>query len=71
MLSDSNELLNPELLFRFSLEKKIKIGEWSLEIAGIMSVSKINSWMLETKKIIGVFERIPTHVFVQKYIALL
>ena len=71
MLSDSNELLDPELLFHFSLEKKIKIGEWSLEMAGIMSVSKINSWILETKKIIGVFERTLTHVFVQKHIALL
>ena len=47
MLSDSNELLkfqNPELLLScFSLEKEIEIGEWSLEIVGIMSVSNINS----------------------------
>ena len=55
MLSDSNELLNfqkPEcLLFCFSLEKEIKIGEWSLEIAGIISVSDTNSWiLLEMKK---------------------
>ena len=53
MLSDSNELLNfqkPEcLLFCFSLEKEI--GEWSLEIAGIISVSNTNSWiLLEMKK---------------------
>ena len=57
MLSDSKELLNfhnPQLLlFCFSLEKEIKIGEWSLEIACIMSVSNINPWiLLEMKKII-------------------
>ena len=50
MLSEGNELLNfqkPErLLFCFSLEKEIKIGEWSLEIVGIISVSNINSWIL-------------------------
>ena len=55
MSSDSNELLNfqnPELLlFCLSLEKEIKIDEWSLEILGIMLVSNINSWMLlEMKK---------------------
>ena len=47
MSSESNELLNfenPELLlFCLSLEKEIKIGESSLEMAGIMSVSIINS----------------------------
>ena len=55
MLSDSNELLNFQklklLLFCFSLKKEIKIGEWALAIAGIMSVSYINSWiLLEIKK---------------------
>ena len=54
MLSGSNELVNfrnPELLLLcLSLEKEIKIGEWSLQKAGIMSVSNINSWIfLEMK----------------------
>ena len=46
-MSESNQLLNLEdpetLLFCFSLEKEIKIGEWSPEIAVILSVSNINS----------------------------
>ena len=55
MSSDSNEIFNfqnPDLLlFCFSLGKEIKIGEWSLVIAGIMSVSNIDSWiLLEIKK---------------------
>ena len=71
MLSDSNELINfqnPELLlFCFSLEKEVKIGEWSLVIAGIMSVSNINSWiLLEMKKLSKRLWRNPDTCFCRK-----
>ena len=69
MLSDSNELLNFQklklLLFCFSLKKEIKIGEWALAIAGIMSVSYINSWILLKINNLDVFEGTLIHVFAE------
>ena len=76
MSSDSNELLNfqnPELLlFCLSLEKEIKIGEWSLEIAGIISVSNIIlEYYWKWKNNLNVFEGTLIHIFAEKYIVLL